>query len=128
MTGEVKVSRARCIASKCCVNLAPEVFALALITIGCSKSSTSTTTSSSAGPTATTTQSLGTTTTAVAAGALSGTWSGEYQQTAPTTGNGTFALTWQQSGSDLSGNITVMGGAGFTSTITGKLEGGNIRF
>jgi len=28
MTVEVKVSRARCIASKCCVNLAPEVFAL----------------------------------------------------------------------------------------------------
>jgi hypothetical protein len=57
------------------------------------------------------------------AGGLSGTWSGQYSGAF----QGTFTLTWQQSGSNLSGTITLSAPA-VTLNITGTVEGGDIRF
>ena len=57
------------------------------------------------------------------AGGLSGTWSGQYSGDF----QGTFTLTWQQSGSNLSGTITLSAPA-LTTSITGTVEGGAIRF
>jgi hypothetical protein len=58
-----------------------------------------------------------------ATGALSGTWSGQY------TGayQGTFTLTWQQSGSNLSGTIK-LSAPPQTLNITGTVQGGAISF
>jgi hypothetical protein len=58
-----------------------------------------------------------------AAGGLSGTWSGQYEGPS----DGTFTLTWQQSGSDLSGSITISE-FGVPININGKLSGGKISF
>ena len=57
------------------------------------------------------------------AGGLSGTWSGTYSGAS----EGTFTLTWQQSGSDVSGSITISE-LGAPIDITGKLTGNQISF
>jgi hypothetical protein len=63
-------------------------------------------------------------TTALArAGALSGAWSGQYSGS----NSGTFKLNWQQSSSDLTGTIDISE-VGGDLPITGKVEGGGIRF
>jgi hypothetical protein len=62
-------------------------------------------------------------TTAAASGALSGTWSGHYSGAY----QGTFTLTWQQSGSILSGSITLSTPPS-TLNINGTVAGGAIRF
>jgi hypothetical protein len=79
---------------------------------------TSTSTSTSTSTTAAATAS----TTAAAASGLSGTWSGQYSGA----GQGTFNLTWQQAGSDLSGTITISGSA--PTSLTGTVAGNTIRF
>jgi hypothetical protein len=97
---------------------------LTLSALGCSSSS------KSAGATATTVKTPATTaapatatTVAPAAGGLSGTWSGQYSGAS----DGTFVLTWQQSGSTLSGNIKLSDPA-TTLTITGTVNGNDIQF
>jgi hypothetical protein len=60
---------------------------------------------------------------------LAGDWSGTWQDTSPDDSTGTFSLTWTQSGSGLSGTISVGGtpciGDG---TVTGTLNGSSITF
>lgn len=56
-------------------------------------------------------------------GALSGTWSGQYGGSY----QGTFTLNWQQSGSSLSGQITLSAPAQ-TLPINGTVNGGSIQF
>ena len=56
-------------------------------------------------------------------GALSGTWSGQYGGSY----QGTFTLDWQQSGSSLSGQITLSAPAQ-TLPINGTVNGGSIQF
>lgn len=70
-----------------------------------------------------TTSSQATTTTAASASGLSGTWSGRYSGAY----NGTFTLTWQQSGTSLSGSIKLSSPAS-TLGITGNVKGSLIRF
>ena len=55
---------------------------------------------------------------------LSGKWSGSYH------GNfsGTFKLTWQQSGKNLSGTITVSGFHNVPTSLNGTVQGASIRF
>jgi hypothetical protein len=62
-------------------------------------------------------------TTAAATGGLSGTWSGQY------TGadQGTFTLTWQQSGSNLTGTIK-LSAPSVTDDISGTVQGDTISF
>src|SRR4029077_13617091 len=57
------------------------------------------------------------------AGGLSGTWSGEYSGDS----EGTFTLTWQQAGSDVSGSITISE-VGVHINISGRLNGNQISF
>jgi hypothetical protein len=106
--------------------------ALALLASGCGSSTKSTTTAptttaGAATPTtgATPTPSATPTTsaTAPAAGGLSGTWSGQYSGAY----TGTFSLTWQQSGSNLTGTIKLSSPAR-TLGITGNVQGSAIRF
>jgi hypothetical protein len=61
--------------------------------------------------------------TAAVAGGLSGTWSGQYAGA----GQGTFTITWQQSGSDLTGTIKISD-VGVPISISGTLSGNTIRF
>jgi len=61
--------------------------------------------------------------TAAATAGLSGTWSGTYSGAY----QGTFKLTWQQSGSRLSGTITLSAPAS-TVPINGTVAGSAIRF
>lgn len=60
---------------------------------------------------------------APAAGGLSGTWSGQYSGAY----QGTFVLTWQQTGSNLSGTINLSNPPS-TLRINGTLQGNAIRF
>jgi hypothetical protein len=93
---------------------------LAVMAVGCSSSKTPRTTT----PTlSTATSGAQPSTTAVATGGLSGTWSGQYSGAS----QGTFTLTWQQSGSNLSGTITLSDPA-VTLPINGSVDGGAIRF
>ncbi|MFI5045987.1 MAG: hypothetical protein ACHQIG_02900 [Acidimicrobiia bacterium] len=64
-----------------------------------------------------------TTAPSASAGGLSGTWSGQYSGAS----EGTFTLTWQQSGSDVSGQITISE-IGVPIDISGKLNGNQISF
>jgi hypothetical protein len=99
---------------------------LAVMAVGCGSSTKSTTTVPTATPgVATPTTSATPTTTATAAptGGLSGTWSGQYSGAY----QGTFTLTWQQSGSNLSGTIKLSAPAR-TLGITGNVTGSAIRF
>ena len=59
---------------------------------------------------------------ASAGGGLSGTWSGQYSGVA----SGTFTVTWQQSGSALTGTITLSGSGAVP--ITGTVNGDAIQF
>jgi hypothetical protein len=100
--------------------------ALALIAFGCGSSTKSTTTAPTTTPAAatpTTSATPTTTATAPATGGLSGTWSGQYSGAF----TGTFTLTWQQSGSNLTGTIKLSSPAR-TLGITGNVQGSAIRF
>ncbi len=67
----------------------------------------------------------GTATTSPApAGGLSGSWSGHYSGSF----TGSFSLTWQQSGSTLSGTITIPQLHSDPIPISGSLQGSSIRF
>lgn len=59
---------------------------------------------------------------------LSGTWSGEYQQTSPNTTSGTFSIRWQQSGSNITGTITIPGICPAGCPITATLSGSSVSF
>jgi hypothetical protein len=58
-----------------------------------------------------------------APGSLSGTWSGRYRGAV----TGTFQLSWQQAGSDLSGTITLSAQPG-PEVLTGTVSGDTIYF
>jgi uncharacterized protein YjiK len=114
------------------------VAVLTMVTVACSSASPTTTTATTA-PAVTTTAAASTTTTAaaassttaatttsttaMAAGDLSGTWSGTYDGDF----QGTFDVTWQQSGTELSGTITLSSMEG-TIPITGTVDGDSIEF
>jgi hypothetical protein len=104
---------------------------LAVMAGGCGSSGTSTTTgatgttpsvSTPAASAPATTPAAPTSTTSTAGG-LTGTWSGQYNGAY----QGTFKLTWQQSGSNLSGTITLSAPAS-TAPIHGTLAGSTISF
>jgi hypothetical protein len=59
---------------------------------------------------------------------LSGTWSGDYQQTSPNTTSGTFTIRWQQSGASLTGTITIPGVCPPGCPITATLSGSTVSF
>ena len=96
------------------------VASLALMAAACSSSNSTTT------PTTTTAAVAVPTTTPPASSApsadLSGTWSGHYSGAF----SGTFTLTWQQSGSKLSGKIKLSSGQ--SPSINGTVTGNTIRF
>jgi hypothetical protein len=104
---------------------------LALMAFGCSSTKKTTTTTTvpispiptAATPTITPTTSAQSATTAVPATGLSGTWSGQYSGAY----QGTFTLTWQQSGTTLTGSIKLSSPAA-TVPITGNVQGNTIRF
>jgi hypothetical protein len=56
--------------------------------------------------------------------AMSGTWSGQYTGVS----DGTFTLTWQQSGSDLTGSIMISDFGDSAIPINGKVTGNKISF
>jgi hypothetical protein len=61
--------------------------------------------------------------------AITGTWSGDWERTAPIPGNGTMDLELTNDGGDLSGTITVTGSACMTShDVTGTLDGDDVTF
>jgi hypothetical protein len=62
--------------------------------------------------------------TATASGGLSGTWSGQYSGAS----QGTFTLTWQQSGGTLSGTIMISDFGGAPIPINGTVNGSTISF
>ena len=61
---------------------------------------------------------------AATAGGLSGTWSGQYSGPS----SGTFTLNWQQSGSSLTGTITISELGDSAIPINGNVSGGKINF
>ena len=104
---------------------------LAVTAGGCGSSSTTTTTSAAgtapsvstpAASAPATTPAVSTSTTS-ATGGLTGTWSGQYNGAY----QGTFKLIWRQSGSTLSGTITLSAPAS-TLPIHGSLAGATISF
>jgi len=92
---------------------------LAVMSVSCSSTKPPTTTRTIS----TTTSSSQASSTTGAAGGLSGTWSGQYS--GPT--QGTFTLTWQQSGSDLTGTINISE-VGAPVDIKGTVDGNKISF
>ena len=68
-----------------------------------------------------------TTPTAAAGGGLSGTWSGDYQQTSPAPAAGTFTLNWQQSGSNVTGTINIPGACN-ACPISATVNGSSVTF
>jgi hypothetical protein len=58
---------------------------------------------------------------------LSGRWAGDYQQTSPSASSGTFTIQWQQSGSDITGTITIPGTCS-SCPISATLNGSTVRF
>ncbi len=103
------------------------IAALGLAAAGCGGSSTTTTTTSTAAASAPAPATSTTTTTTAAAPAsesgLSGRWNGQYGGAY----NGTFVLNWQQSGSSLSGKITISSPES-TLDVNGTLHGSSITF
>jgi hypothetical protein len=81
------------------------------------------TTSAAATSTPATSVPAATPTATAAAGPLSGTWSGQYSGVY----QGTFTLTWQQSGSNLTGTI-ILSSPAKTLGITGNAAGSAINF
>jgi hypothetical protein len=66
---------------------------------------------------------------ASAAPGLGGTWNGTWQDVTPDQVSGTFALTWTQSGSTLTGTILVKGTPCLSSaTVSGSVNGSTINF
>lgn len=60
---------------------------------------------------------------------LTGTWHGTWANTTPDHSTGTFIVRWVQTGSTLTGTITIDGTPCLTGgTITGTIAGGTIRF
>jgi hypothetical protein len=109
--------------------------ALTFIAAGCGSSKATTTptvvtTQTSAGNAApastraTTAPPATATTTEAATGGLSGSWSGQYSGAY----SGTFSLTWQQSGSSLSGTIKISSFNNTSENINGSLQGSAIEF
>jgi hypothetical protein len=98
---------------------------LSVIAVGCSssKKTTGTVPGSTNLGVITPTTSAPSPTTAAATGGLSGTWTGQY------TGadQGTFTLSWQQSGSNLTGTIK-LSAPSVTDDISGTVQGGTISF
>ncbi|MCA1847178.1 MAG: hypothetical protein LC792_29100 [Actinobacteria bacterium] len=99
-------------------------------TVGAGQTSATT----AAAGTATTAASGGSATTATSATAatgLSGTWSGTYQQTSPIadsgTDSGTFTLNWQQSGSNVTGGISIPGACS-NCPISATVNGSTVSF
>jgi len=88
------------------------------------------TSATTAAVTATTAASAGSATTATSAAAatgLSGTWSGTYQQTSPIADSGTFTLNWQQSGSNVTGGISIPGACS-NCPISATVNGSTVTF
>ncbi len=101
------------------------VAALALMGAGCGSSSSNTATTgttASSTPAATATTTAATSAPASESG-LSGQWQGQYGGAY----NGTFVLHWQQSGSSLSGKITISSPES-TLDVNGTLHGSSITF
>jgi hypothetical protein len=96
---------------------------LAVVAVGCSSNKSSTSAATTPPTISTATSSSPQSTTTVATGGLSGTWSGQYSGAS----QGTFTLTWQQSGSNLNGNIK-LSAPPVTLPITGTVNGNDIRF
>jgi hypothetical protein len=103
------------------------VAALALIAAGCGSSSSNTATTGATASGTPAATAIATTTAASTAPAsesgLSGQWKGQYGGAY----NGTFVLHWQQSGSSLSGKITISAPAS-TLDVNGTLHGSSITF
>jgi len=60
---------------------------------------------------------------------LAGTWDGTWKDTTPDQSTGTFALTWTQNGSALTGSIVVKGTPCVTgASVTGSVSGSSISF
>jgi hypothetical protein len=104
---------------------------IAVVALGCSSSKKATssgiTTPSTPAASATTAPpatAATTTPAAPASGDVSGTWSGNYSGTF----SGTFTLTWQQTGSNLSGTIKISGFGDVPTNIEGSVQGSAIRF
>ena len=93
--------------------------AVALVIAGCGGSSSSTTKA----PLATTHAARSTPASTSPASGISGKWSGQYSGAF----TGTFNLNWTQSGSKLSGKIT-LSDPPETTGITGSVSGGSIKF
>jgi hypothetical protein len=104
------------------------VGALALLATGCSSSGDKATTTSTppaaanVSTTASSTAAAPTTSAPPAAVDLSGNWSGQYSGAF----TGTFKLSWQQTGSTLSGNIDLSTSG--TTNLTGTVNGSKITF
>ncbi len=104
---------------------------VAVVALGCSSSKKATTTNTTApantaasASTASTGTADSSTTAPQASGDLSGTWSGNYSGAF----SGTFTLTWQQTGSNLSGTIKISGLGDVPTNIDGSVQGSSIRF
>ena len=100
-------------------------------TVGAGQASGATTTLGSTGTTAASSSSATTATTTAtttaAGGGLTGTWSGDYQQTAPSPDSGTFTLHWQQSGSNVTGTIDIAGACS-ACPISATVNGSSVTF
>jgi hypothetical protein len=97
--------------------------ALAWMAAGCGGSSSATTTTQAAASTAPATAVAATTTASATESGLSGQWKGQYGGAY----NGTFVLRWVQSGSSLSGKITISAPPS-TLDVNGTLHGSAITF
>jgi hypothetical protein len=97
--------------------------AAALLIAACSSSPTVTTSPTSTTPGATVPTTSAPESTTPATSGLSGTWAGQYSGAY----QGSFTLTWHQSGSNLSGTIKLSAPPG-TLPIHGTVEGGAISF
>lgn len=110
--------------------LLPAVLSVAALIAGCGGSSSSSTTKALASTThaakstpASTAAAKSTPASTAAASGLPGAWSGQYSGAF----TGTFHLNWTQSGSKLSGTIT-LSDPPETTGITGSVSGGSIKF
>lgn len=90
---------------------------------GCGGSSSSTTTAATAASSAPAPTGTTATTAPASEAGLSGQWKGQYGGAY----NGTFVLHWQQSGSSLSGKITLSSPPS-TADVNGTLHGNSITF
>ena len=95
--------------------------ALPVFALGCSSSSKNATSNNN---TTNTTATQAATNDASSSSALSGTWNGQYSGSF----SGTFTLTWQQSGSNLTGTIKISSLGNSPTPINGTVNGGTISF